>query len=99
MSCRRSLICFNSMKVRLKLEKSENEARGSAFQFHEGPIKTFDFEVREHGLIMFQFHEGPIKTYYDYKTNYDIVRFNSMKVRLKPRAYLHEIASECVSIP
>ena len=50
------------MKVRLKLEKSENEARGSAFQFHEGPIKTFDFEVREHGLIMFQFHEGPIKT-------------------------------------
>ena len=32
------------------------------FQFHEGPIKTFDFEVREHGLIMFQFHEGPIKT-------------------------------------
>ena len=34
------------------------------FQFHEGPIKTFDFEVREHGLIMFQFHEGPIKTKY-----------------------------------
>ncbi len=36
----------------------------TAFQFHEGPIKTFDFEVREHGLIMFQFHEGPIKTKY-----------------------------------
>mgnify|MGYP004696841645 CR=1 FL=1 len=25
-------------------------------------LKQFDFEVREHGLIMFQFHEGPIKT-------------------------------------
>ena len=24
-----------------------------------------------------------LKRYYDYKTNYDIVRFNSMKVRLK----------------
>ena len=29
------------MKVRLKLvEKSNQEARGAAFQFHEGPIKT-----------------------------------------------------------
>ena len=28
-------------------------------------LKQFDFEVREHGLIMFQFHEGPIKTLSD----------------------------------
>ena len=50
------------MKVRLKLEKSENEARGSAFQFHEGPIKTGEFLKSFVPSLLFQFHEGPIKT-------------------------------------
>ena len=33
----------------------------SLFQFHKGTIKAFDFEAREHGLIIFQFHKGTIK--------------------------------------
>ena len=32
--------CFNSMKVRLKLEGRGAALRRSRFQFHEGPIKT-----------------------------------------------------------
>ena len=57
-----TLLGFNSMKVRLKHKHGRPLWADPLFQFHEGPIKTFNFEVREHGLIMFQFHEGPIKT-------------------------------------
>ena len=35
-----SVLCFNSMKVRLKLDFSMSFDPVSAFQFHEGPIKT-----------------------------------------------------------
>ena len=38
-------------------------------------LKQFDFEVREHGLIMFQFHEGPIKTLLLYSFLQSLVLF------------------------
>ena len=35
-------VCFNSMKVRLKLADENSKANYAAkFQFHEGPIKAF----------------------------------------------------------
>ena len=72
------------MKVRLKHALSlKGIILRIVFQFHEGPIKTFDFEVREYGLIMFQFHEGPIKTNLLLTLKSTLYCFNSMKVRLK----------------
>ncbi len=34
----------------------------AAFQFHEGPIKTFLENLGKCNVSLFQFHEGPIKT-------------------------------------
>ena len=57
------LFSFNSMKVRLKPYGSADASHAAAFQFHEGPIKTFSQTTLADVSIMFQFHEGPIKTF------------------------------------
>ena len=54
--------CFNSMKVRLKPFKPSVLFAHILFQFHEGPIKTFDPVSAGASFLTFQFHEGPIKT-------------------------------------
>ena len=56
------------------------------FQFHEGPIKTFNDETVFVDLFGFQFHEGPIKTNTQIMQLQAEGSFNSMKVRLKPFA-------------
>ena len=55
----------------------------SAFQFHEGPIKTAKGYGEAGADIVFQFHEGPIKTLTRCYFRASLMRFNSMKVRLK----------------
>ena len=55
---------FNSMKVRLKRDLQHVARSSYAFQFHEGPIKTFSLGSAQRKNIKFQFHEGPIKTMY-----------------------------------
>ena len=52
---------FNSIKVQLKHGRWSLQSAVHSFQFHKGTIKAFDFEAREHGLIVFQFHKGTIK--------------------------------------
>ena len=57
------LLCFNSMKVRLKRANTKTRPnKKNLFQFHEGPIKTLKTITMLLILPMFQFHEGPIKT-------------------------------------
>ena len=94
------MLSFNSMKVRLKhFLENLGKCNVSLFQFHEGPIKTFNFEVREHGLIMFQFHEGPIKTCIP---AYRPLPGNAFQFHEGPIKTLFFLTSEqpnCVSIP
>ena len=57
------------------------------FQFHEGPIKTSIEGAATEEAAPFQFHEGPIKTLIVRIISASVLSFNSMKVRLKPRAF------------
>ena len=69
------------------------------FQFHEGPIKTNSTFANRIVFIVFQFHEGPIKTGSVQPYRRRVVRFNSMKVRLKQGRPIHNTAIRKVSIP
>ena len=72
------------MKVRLKHNTNLGSALlNTAFQFHEGSIKTKKFIMISTAFHKFQFHEGSIKTKLLPKTLLDVLGFNSMKVRLK----------------
>ena len=62
-------------------------------------LKHADPKKRAYRDMKFQFHEGPIKTVNFILLNNVNSCFNSMKVRLKPRAFLYENSFECVSIP
>ena len=62
MSRTRQVICFNSIKVRLKPQTAtENVLRRARFQFHKGPIKAQEGVTTKRCVISFQFHKGPIK--------------------------------------
>ena len=74
---------FNSMKVRLKPKGSDGKFYFHEFQFHEGPIKTVIVCAISDQGGQFQFHEGPIKTPHIFVFRGLMLRFNSMKVRLK----------------
>ena len=52
------------MKVRLKLDFEAREHGLIMFQFHEGPIKTYQEVCLAVAKSEFQFHEGPIKTHF-----------------------------------
>ena len=54
---------FNSIMVQLKLSlPSPKTYLPSEFQFHNGTIKTKDFECKIYTDNGFQFHNGTIKT-------------------------------------
>ena len=55
------------------------------FQFHKGTIKTHKLVNYFLFSTLFQFHKGTIKTLRLFRNNPLIIRFNSIKVRLKPR--------------
>ena len=58
-----SVINFNSIKVRLKLEYSNlTNAYKALFQFHKGTIKTNEDKATFPTFNLFQFHKGTIKT-------------------------------------
>ena len=71
------------MKVRLKQAHNIANCRQIQFQFHEGPIKTNQYEDIKRLKAEFQFHEGPIKTTLFTSLRLVNFSFNSMKVRLK----------------
>ena len=79
------------MKVRLKQAHNIANCRQIQFQFHEGPIKTNQYEDIKRLKAEFQFHEGPIKTTLFTSLRLVNFSFNSMKVRLKPIAFFSKI--------
>ena len=59
------VICFNSIKVRLRLDSKPIPCFSSEFQFHKGSIKTKVPRYYVEKLCLFQFHKGSIKTHID----------------------------------
>ena len=54
---------FNSIQVQLKVHRTCSAFwRPPPFQFHIGPIKSFQKFIFVKNLIKFQFHIGPIKS-------------------------------------
>ena len=80
------------MKVRLKQAHNIANCRQIQFQFHEGPIKTNQYEDIKRLKAEFQFHEGPIKTTLFTSLRLVNFSFNSMKVRLK-QAYSNPVGN------
>ena len=74
---------FNSIKVRLKLNRNIERLRVTEFQFHKGTIKTWTQPYRRCAVSSFQFHKGTIKTYLEYKTCIDRVQFQFHKGTIK----------------
>ena len=57
---------FNSIKVRLELESSDQTKANIAFQFHKGTIRTCGIGRNPRYMPQFQFHKGTIRTRNDY---------------------------------
>ena len=74
---------FNSIKVRLKLNKYELLQARDQFQFHKGTIKTRVQQNQARRSSGFQFHKGTIKTIPLIRDAVGLKNFNSIKVRLK----------------
>ncbi len=79
--------CFNSIKVRLRRRSLQAPWLSTSFQFHKGTIKTPQRQYTYRLSIMFQFHKGTIKTLRLHLLRFYNLRFNSIKVRLRPRWY------------
>ena len=76
---------FNSIMVQLKPYKDFKEIRKRLFQFHNGTIKTSDFNEDTSLCYVFQFHNGTIKTNtFHLFQRIHIRYFNSIMVQLKP---------------
>ena len=62
-SGQKTILDFNSIKVRLKLSlKFKYKAKKARFQFHKGTIKTYLICISVIIPKSFQFHKGTIKT-------------------------------------
>ena len=77
------LLCFNSMKVRLKPYGLYASRGYPKFQFHEGPIKTLMVRPMRLTLPRFNSMKVRLKPRLLLKCPVWKLRFNSMKVRLK----------------
>ena len=84
-----SLICFNSIKVRLKVDFEESRQYISErFNSIKVRLKASRICINVQPFMLFQFHKGAIKS--STSTNFDINlgSFNSIKVRLKDTDYV-----------
>ena len=81
---------FNSIKVRLKRERTHQDSSSVVFQFHKGAIETTKQDLAPISTNNFQFHKGAIETLAELYSMGRYSTFNSIKVRLK--------LPDCVSV-
>ena len=82
----RTILYFNSIKVRLELDVPPLfPVVLNVFQFHKGTIRTNGRIREDRQILQFQFHKGTIRTeWWLYWLN-AFSYFNSIKVRLEPQ--------------
>ena len=91
---------FNSIKVRLERELSEEAKILLKFQFHKGTIRTIVIEPSSTAPYSFQFHKGTIRTNTAFVFLYvPALNFNSIKVRLELRTFAPIDERTPISIP
>ena len=80
-----TIMCFDSILVRLKVGCSESKIMsGATFRFHTGSIKRLSLFLSIRNVAMFRFHTGSIKSVLrcaDFVSVYE--GFDSILVRLK----------------
>ena len=90
---------FNSIKVRLKLNRVLAHNYLTLFQFHKGTIKTQGGRGSGRSLRRFQFHKGTIKTSMNVAHTDRITRFQFHKGTIKTARGCGTPSRMVISIP